>query len=100
MRLRTTIQRPRKLEDETEYGKKRNETTRPAMPELLQSQVVPFNPNLPPAVFPSLPFPTESSRKGGNAAKARTAAHVQASFEGQSRTIACLYLMRKVLIKV
>ena len=87
MRLRKSIQRPRKLQDEIDYGKKRNETTRPAMPELLQSQVVPFNPNLPPAAFPSLPFPTESSRKVNDEAKTRTAADAQANSDGQSKTI-------------
>jgi hypothetical protein len=91
MRLRKSIQRPRKLQSEAEYGTKRNDTTRPEMPELLQSQVVPFNPNLPPAVFPSIPFPTVSSRKGYDEARTRTAADAQASSDGQLKTITCLW---------
>jgi hypothetical protein len=90
MRLRKNLQRPQKLLDEIQYGKKQNDPTRPANPELLRSQVVPFNPNLPPAAFPSLPFSTESSGKGDGEANTRTAADPQASSDGQLKMISCL----------
>lgn len=56
MRLRKKVTRPQRLEDEIAYGKPSNDPTRPAFPHLLQSRVVPFNPDLPAAAFPSRPI--------------------------------------------
>ena len=53
MRLRKKINRPQRLEDEIAYGKSSNNPTKPALPHLLRSQVVPFNPYLLAAAFPS-----------------------------------------------
>ena len=82
MRLRKTISRPQKLEDEVAYGKNSKDPTKPTFPQLLQAQVVPFNDDLPPAVFPSLPFLTGNNANGDDEATAEQAENVQASSEG------------------
>ena len=58
MRLRKAIKRPQRFEDSEVYASKdqRPHPTKPAFPELLAAQVVPFDPNAPPAAFPSLPL--------------------------------------------
>jgi hypothetical protein len=54
MRLRKDIQRPRKLLDEDAAEKVSRDSTKPLFPHLMQSRVVPFDPDLPSATFPSL----------------------------------------------
>ena len=55
MRLRTRIQAPERYEDADEYNySTAKNTTRPAFPRLLKEQVVPFNPHVPSATFPTL----------------------------------------------
>jgi hypothetical protein len=60
MRLRTTLRRPLRYEDEEEHISmpKAKKITKPEFPELLKQQVVPFNENGPAAAFPSLPLTT------------------------------------------
>lgn len=86
MPLRKTATRPPELQDKVAYGKKSNDPTEPAFPHLLQSQIVPYNQYLPPAAFPSLPFPTEDNGEGDAGAAAPTIADTNASPESQSKT--------------
>lgn len=61
MQLRKSVTIPSRYQDEapvTDRGRNRT-NTRPAYPDLLQSQVIPYNPNNPPAAFPSLPLPSK-----------------------------------------
>ena len=86
MRLRKSITRPQKLQDEIAYGRDSKDPTKPAFPDLLQSQVIPFNPQLLPAAFPSLPFPTDSTGKGDSETTTKTAADAGYGSGGQSKT--------------
>lgn len=56
--LRKVTWEPTRLEEEEYYNRttpsKTSLTTKPQFPELLRSQVVAFNPDLPPAAFPSV----------------------------------------------
>ncbi|KAK4948146.1 hypothetical protein LTR10_013200 [Elasticomyces elasticus] len=54
MRLRKTITIPTRFEEEDPLPAKSRNGTRPTYPALLKEQVIPFNPNHPPAAFPSL----------------------------------------------
>ncbi|KIW15981.1 hypothetical protein PV08_06032 [Exophiala spinifera] len=56
MRLRRTITIPTRYEDEDPRPPRARNGTRPAYPSLLRGQVIPFNPDHPPAQFPSLPL--------------------------------------------
>lgn len=59
MKLRGRISQPLRYEDEDIHARKpyeRRKNTKPAFPELLEEQTKPFNPNHPPAAFPSLPL--------------------------------------------
>lgn len=58
MRLRRTITIPTRYEDEDPLPPRSRNGTRPAYPSLLRDQVIPFNPDHPPAQFPSLPLST------------------------------------------
>lgn len=63
--LRRETRGPTRLEDEEFYNKKPSRTpmTKPQYPQLLRQQVVPYNPNLPPAAFPSLPLDGSQARE-------------------------------------
>lgn len=92
MRLRKKINCPQKLEDEIAYGNNSKDPTKPAFPHLLQAQVVPFDDNLPPATFPSLPFPTEHHGDGTYETTAEQAEYAQASSgEKQWRSPMCMW---------
>lgn len=52
MRLRSSIRTPTRYDEE--YDENYHDLTKPAYPELLASQTVSFNPDHPPAAFPSL----------------------------------------------
>ncbi|KIV81069.1 hypothetical protein PV11_08519 [Exophiala sideris] len=54
MRLRKTITIPTRFEEEDPLPPKSRNGTRPTYPALLKEQVIHFNPNHPPASFPSL----------------------------------------------
>lgn len=82
MNLRKSINHPQKLQDEIAYGKKSKGPTKPAFPEKLSAQVLPYNPHLPPAAFPSLALETDICGKDEGAATARTAADAEESSEG------------------
>ncbi len=56
MRLRRNIRPPSRYEDEDEISRRRGNGTKPHFPDLLQSQIVPFNPDHSAAAFPSLPL--------------------------------------------
>jgi hypothetical protein len=86
MHLREIINPPRKLQDEMAKGKRPTDPRKPAFPRLLQSQVVSFNPHLPPAAFPSLPYPTDSNGygDGDGDANANTAVDIDRNSDGQS----------------
>jgi hypothetical protein len=86
MHLRETIHPPQKLQDEMANGKKPTDPKKPAFPRLLQSQVVSYNPHLPPAAFPSLPFPTNSNGDGDGHvnANANTAVNIDWNSDGWS----------------
>jgi hypothetical protein len=86
MRLRTNLTRPQKLEDEIAYGKNSKDPTKPAFPKLLQSQVVPFNPHLPSAAFPTQSATTDSNGRGYSEATANRAADASVNSLGQSKT--------------
>jgi hypothetical protein len=87
MRLRKNINRPRKLEDEIAYGKTTKHITTPAFPDLQQSQVVPFNPQLPPAAFPSLPVSAANNGNADDEASLEQDMGLDASSDGQFNTI-------------
>jgi hypothetical protein len=86
MHLREIINPPRKLQDEMAKGKKPTDPRKPAFPRLLQSQVVSFNPHLPPAAFPSLALPTDSNGycDGDGGAKTNTAVDIDRNYDGRS----------------
>ena len=86
MRLRKIINRPQKLQDEMVFGKDLKDPTKPTFPNLLRSQVVPFNPLLPPAAFPSLPFPRESNGRGDGEAIVKKVADTEAQSARQLNT--------------
>lgn len=65
------------------FGKDLNDPTKPAFPNLLRSQVVPFNPLLPPAAFPSLPLPRESNVRGDGETSVKQVANIKAQSVGQ-----------------
>lgn len=59
MRLRGIIRQPNRFEDEDIHARRPYEKrngTKPALPNLLAAQVVPFNPDQPPAAFPTCPL--------------------------------------------
>ncbi|KIY00500.1 uncharacterized protein Z520_04185 [Fonsecaea multimorphosa CBS 102226] len=56
MQLRKCVTIPTRFEDEVHIAPQNGNGTKPAYPKLLQAQIVPFNPNNPPAAFPSLPL--------------------------------------------
>ncbi|KAJ9642771.1 hypothetical protein H2204_002419 [Knufia peltigerae] len=56
MRLRRAITIPTRYEDEDLVAPRSRNGTRPAYPSLLKDQVISFNPDNPPARFPSLPL--------------------------------------------
>ncbi|EXJ72746.1 uncharacterized protein A1O5_03893 [Cladophialophora psammophila CBS 110553] len=56
MQLRKSITAPTRFEDEVHAASQNRNGTKPAFAMLLKAQVVPFNPNNPPAAFPSLPL--------------------------------------------
>jgi hypothetical protein len=82
MRLRKNIARPKKLEDE-HWGSSKD-PTKPAYPHLLRAQVVPFNPHLPPAAFPSLPFSGSGDEQVEVEVTATDAMDIDPDSEGQS----------------
>ncbi len=86
MRLRKKVTRPQRLEDEIAYGKTSNDPTKPAFPHLLQSRVVPFNPDLPAAAFPSRPLAKSRDGKGDGETLAQRDAKFDESSSGQSIT--------------
>ncbi len=88
MNLRKSINRPQKLQDEVAYGRKSKDATTPAFPEKLTAQVLPFNPHLPPAAFPSLPLGADLYGEDEGVATAKAAADADAveSSDSQSRT--------------
>ena len=58
MGLREKVQTPRRF-DEEDYSRRRSDINPRAavpFPELMRTQITPFNPDLPPAAFPSLPL--------------------------------------------
>ena len=58
MRLREKVQTPRRF-DEEDYSRRRsniNPCAAVPFPELMRNQITPFDPDLPPAAFPSLPL--------------------------------------------
>jgi hypothetical protein len=83
MRLRKNINRPRKLEDEIAYGKTIKHITTPAFPDLQRSQVVPFNPQLSPAAFPSLPISAANNGNADDGASLEQDSGLDASSDGQ-----------------
>ncbi|KIW96141.1 uncharacterized protein Z519_03208 [Cladophialophora bantiana CBS 173.52] len=54
MQLRKSITVPTRFEDEVHAASQNRNRTKPTSAMLLKAQVVPFNPNNPPAAFPSL----------------------------------------------
>ncbi|EXJ63988.1 hypothetical protein A1O7_00323 [Cladophialophora yegresii CBS 114405] len=56
MRLRSSITTPTRLEDEEPVTPNNRNGTKPAHPGLMKAKATPFNPNNPPAAFPSLPL--------------------------------------------
>ncbi|ERF73906.1 hypothetical protein EPUS_05918 [Endocarpon pusillum Z07020] len=79
MNLRKSINRPQKLQDEIAYGKRSKDPTQPAFPEKLRAQVIPFNPHLPPAVFPSRPLEVDIYGEDEGTATAKAAADAEES---------------------
>ncbi|KIW78748.1 hypothetical protein Z517_08587 [Fonsecaea pedrosoi CBS 271.37] len=61
MQLRRTVTVPTRFEDEVHNSSPNRNGTKPAYPTLLKAQIVPFNPNNPPAAFPSLPLTSAST---------------------------------------
>lgn len=61
MHLRKSITAPQRFEDHDFVDSRPSRVNRPTFPKLMADQVVPFNPNARPAVFPSLPFTSESN---------------------------------------
>ena len=58
MELRKSIKRPARFSDDTDfYTRSPSSSGRFKMNPLLRPAIIPFNPNLPPAAFPTLPFP-------------------------------------------
>lgn len=92
MRLRKAINQPQKLQDEMVFGRESKDPTKPTFPHLLRSQVVPFNPLLPPAAFPSLPFPRDSDGDGDRPAIAENDTDAEARSVGQSNTPSQAYM--------
>ena len=68
MRLRKIISAPERLEDDLDYGSPATtqDVTKPAMPKKLQQATKPFNPDLPPAAFPSLSVLLDQDARAGN----------------------------------
>ncbi|OCT53384.1 hypothetical protein CLCR_09533 [Cladophialophora carrionii] len=56
MQLRSSITIPTRLEDEEPATPKNRNGTKPAHPGLMKANTTPFNPDNPPAAFPSLPL--------------------------------------------
>ena len=56
MQLRKSVTIPTRFEDEEPISPLSRNGTKPAHPGLLRAQVVAFNPDCPPAAFPSLPL--------------------------------------------
>ncbi|ETI27904.1 hypothetical protein G647_00353 [Cladophialophora carrionii CBS 160.54] len=56
MQLRSSITIPTRLEDEEPATPKNRNGTKPAHPGLMRANTTPFNPDNPPAAFPSLPL--------------------------------------------
>jgi hypothetical protein len=56
MRLRKTIKKPARLDEDVVFCEQPRTPTTPAFPSLLASTVIDFKPDHPPAAFPSLPF--------------------------------------------
>ncbi|OAP58329.1 hypothetical protein AYL99_07419 [Fonsecaea erecta] len=56
MQLRKCVTVPNRFEDEVHVGPASRNGTKPAFPAMLKDQIVAFNPNNPPAAFPSLPL--------------------------------------------
>ena len=58
MRLRTRVQAPDRFDDDVEYTHHHHPPTvgitRPALPVLQKEHIIPLNPHLPPAAFPTL----------------------------------------------
>lgn len=63
MQLRRSVTVPTRYEDEDVGLSRSHNGTKPAYPAMLKEQVVPFNPDNPPAAFPSLPL--SATRSGG-----------------------------------
>ncbi|KIX05733.1 uncharacterized protein Z518_03705 [Rhinocladiella mackenziei CBS 650.93] len=64
MQLRSNISAPVRLEEEDFSSRRKGKgpaRTRPAYPDLLRKQVISFDPNNPPAAFPSLPLTARKS---------------------------------------
>ncbi|KAI1611370.1 hypothetical protein EDD37DRAFT_650864 [Exophiala viscosa] len=61
MRLRKTITIPTRFEEEDAPPAKSRNGTRPTYPALLKEQIIPFDPNHPPAAFPSLSLKTKDT---------------------------------------
>ena len=56
MQLRKSITAPIRLEDEEPAVPPGGNGTKPARPDLMKANVIPFNPDNRPAAFPSLPL--------------------------------------------
>ncbi|KAJ4512927.1 hypothetical protein HRR83_005270 [Exophiala dermatitidis] len=61
--LRSIIKTPARYADRDDAQSKPRNGTRPEYPALLQATIVPFNPNHPPAAFPSLPLTGQKSHQ-------------------------------------
>ncbi|KAL2431803.1 hypothetical protein ABEF95_013996 [Exophiala dermatitidis] len=61
--LRSIIKTPARYADRDDAQPKPRNGTRPEFPALLQATIVPFNPNHPPAAFPSLPLTGQKSHQ-------------------------------------
>ena len=56
MRLRNSIRAPVRFEDEEQDTNRKGNGTKPAYPDLMRTSILPYNPNNPPAAFPSIPL--------------------------------------------
>lgn len=61
MQLRKSITAPTRLEDEEPNILNNNKGTKPTHPDLMKAKAVPFNPENPPAAFPSLPLTSQAT---------------------------------------
>ena len=87
MQLRQKVTAPERFEDLVDSTASLCNGTRPAFPRLLKGQVVPFNPYLPPAAFPTLQEPLPASSHAPTSKSIQANISIDESGHGESLKI-------------